>query len=87
MKKFSILALVLVLTATLFTGCRRRNNTPATTLPVTEPVTSTPTVMPTVPATDDTVGTEGTNRPSDVTGNTTETSGAATDASTVTEKP
>lgn len=40
MKKYSIFALALVLTATLFTGCRNRNNKPGST--------STPTQMPTV---------------------------------------
>lgn len=43
MKKFSILALALVLTAAVFTGCRNRN-TPANTTPST-------TVAPTTHAT------------------------------------
>lgn len=40
MKKYTILALTLVLTATLFTGCRNRNNG--------NTATSNPTIMPTV---------------------------------------
>lgn len=44
MKKYSIIALTLVLTMALFTGCRARNN--QTTVPSTH-VTTAPTVMPT----------------------------------------
>lgn len=40
MKKYTILALILVLTASLFTGCRNKDGNPGDT--------STPTAMPTV---------------------------------------
>ena len=46
MKKFSILALALVLTAALFTGCGCRNNVAPTPVPTTMPTTQ-PTVAPT----------------------------------------
>ena len=49
MKKYSMLVLVLVLTATVFTGCRRnrQDNTSAPTVMPTTAVTTTPTQMPT----------------------------------------
>lgn len=47
MKKFSILALVLVLTLSVLTGCRK-TDTNATTTPST---TTMPTSLPTVPPT------------------------------------
>ena len=52
MKKYSLLILVLVLTALLITGCRRKNTLPTTpsTMPTTMP-TTTPTTAPTVPTT------------------------------------
>lgn len=46
MKKYSILILVLLLTAALFTGCGCRNSRPAATTPTTlptNPVTTAPT--------------------------------------------
>ena len=49
MKKYSILALVLVLTAALFAGCRGRNQTGDTMAPTTGTVA--PTVYPTTEAT------------------------------------
>ena len=67
MKKYTILALTLVLTATMFTGCRRRNpdathptivptmpmpTTEPTTVPATEPTTTTPATAPSTDPTD-----------------------------------
>ena len=69
MKKYSILALALVLCVTGLTGCRRKMNvadgtiptTAATTAPTTHPTTA-PTTMPTtVPATTETHSTTGTD--------------------------
>ena len=66
MKKYSILALALVLCATCLTGCRRKMNvadgtipttaatTAATTHPTTMPTTAPTTVPTTVPATTET---------------------------------
>lgn len=66
MKKYSILAVVLVLTVTVFTGCGRRR--PAETVPPMESIL--PTVMPTelpttVPTTE-----AATERATEATGNT-----------------
>lgn len=58
MKKFSTLALALVLTAALFTGCGCRNNAAPTTVPTTVPATqpsTAPTHATTVPTTEHTV--------------------------------
>lgn len=64
MKKYSILILVLVLTAALFTGCGCRNSRPAaTTVPTsrpTTPVTSEPTHAATEATHAPTTATEGT---------------------------
>lgn len=49
MKKNIAIALALVLTATLFTGCRRRNDSGQDTMP-----TILPTVMPTIAPTTET---------------------------------
>lgn len=65
MKKYSILILVLALTATLFTGCGCRNSRPMNTVPTTLPTTtatSAPTQATTHPTTEAT--TEGTVMPS-----------------------
>jgi len=48
MKKYTILFLVLVLTAAIFTACGCRNTQPMNTTPTTMPV---PTMMPTTEAT------------------------------------
>ena len=50
MKKFCMIALSLVLTASLFTGCRDRNQPMETTRPTTAPTTHATTV-PTTEAT------------------------------------
>lgn len=50
MKKISVLACVLVLTATLFTACRGKNKPMETTKPTTAPTTQA-TTMPTTEAT------------------------------------
>ena len=47
MKKITILALVLVLTVSVMTGCRRADNTVTTTPSTTTMPTSRPTVPPT----------------------------------------
>ena len=64
MKKYCILALTIVLTAALFTGCgcTNRNSgmtTPTTMLPTTE-MTTVPTTVPTQPSTEPS-GTNGTD--------------------------
>ena len=81
MKKYAILALTLVLAATMFTGCRRRNTdtTSEPTLLPTVPMTdgrTDPSTMDTTPETTPTV-----TRPTDngPTGAATDTTGAATD--------
>ena len=51
MKKISILALALVLTAALFTGCGCRNNKPMNTVPTSRPATVPTTEATTVPTT------------------------------------
>lgn len=56
MKKYTILALVLVLSASLFAGCRDRNNVNNTTRPETS-VTTTPTAATTRPTTQPTTET------------------------------
>ena len=57
MKKASLMALILVLTATLFAGCRNTGNTATGTNPTTKPMTTTTTVaelpLPTKPGTTD----------------------------------
>lgn len=62
MKKYTILALALVLSMGLFTGCRSRKNdmTPTsmpTVMPTTE-MTTAPTTMPTQPTTAPTTATQ-----------------------------
>lgn len=64
MKKYGILFTVLVLTATLLTGCRRPNTEPTelpptvgpTVMPTTVPTTVPPTVAPTTEAPMNTTG-------------------------------
>lgn len=59
MKKYIAIALTLVLTATVFSGCRRQMDTTATTAPTIKPTvelptresTETPTAGPTEPST------------------------------------
>lgn len=75
MKKFGILALVLVLGLTVLTGCRKADNTvttvPSTTVmpttkPTVPPTTTPPTTMPSVttePGMDILPGTEDTVNP------------------------
>ena len=57
MKKASILALILVLTATLFAGCGNNGKNPTSTNPTTKPMTTNTTVaelpLPTKPGTTD----------------------------------
>lgn len=64
MKKYSILILVLVLTAVLLIGCGCRNNKPMNTVPTTVPTTETtrPTTEATTEMTTEaTIGTEQTD--------------------------
>ena len=53
MKRYALFALVLVLSCTLFTGCRRKEPNTGMTTPTTMPTTQTthPTTEPTVPMT------------------------------------
>lgn len=51
MKRYSILALALVLSCTLFTGCRRGNGNMATIPPTTQAATQAPTTPATMPST------------------------------------
>lgn len=51
MKRYSILALALVLGCTIFTGCRRGNGNMDTVSPTNDATIETPTLMPTTPAT------------------------------------
>lgn len=51
MKRYSILALALVLGCTVFTGCRRNNGKMETVPPTMPPVTAAPTERMTEPAT------------------------------------
>ena len=65
MKKISILALAMVLTAVLFAGCRGRNHAVTPTVPANTPVTH-PTTAPTTEATHpSTQATENTVHPSE----------------------
>ena len=65
MKKYIVIALTLVLTAALFAGCRRMDNTGNTSAPTVMPTielptresTETPTAGPTEPSTMPTVAT------------------------------
>lgn len=61
MKKISILALTLVLTAALFAGCRNRNQPMEPSKPSTTPTTqetTVPTTAPTQPTVTDTMPSE-----------------------------
>ena len=61
MKKYSVLLLVAVFAAVLFTGCGCRNSKPAETSMPTVPTTSVPTTQATEPSTADTMpGTDAT---------------------------
>lgn len=92
MKKISILALALVLTMAMLTGCGCRNSKPANTVPTVQPTmrptteaTTAPTSAPaTQPGTDATIedgngplGTDMTNATAGADGNTNDTTGAA----------
>lgn len=88
MKKFSILALTLVLTAALFVGCGCTNRNAGSTVPTTVPTTMptiAPTEAPTVPTTRDTQPStretydNGNGLPEDPTIGTTNAAGEATD--------
>ena len=89
MKKYTVLFLVLVLSAVIFTGCGCRNSQPMnTTAPTTMPTTA-PTTMPTTAPTDATVKTAPTVDETIEDGNgplpTNATAGADGDTSTATE--
>ena len=63
MKRYTIIALIFVLTAAVLTGCMgRTDNQGATTVPTLLPTTEAPTTMPTVastlPSTESTMHTE-----------------------------
>lgn len=51
MKKYSILALALVLGCSLLTGCRRGGSNMNTVPPTTQAATQAPTILPTMPTT------------------------------------
>lgn len=71
MKRYVLLALVLVVTCFLFTGCRRRDPNAGMTVPATQATrpTTEPTVPmttePTVPATTEAATRDETERPTD----------------------
>ena len=89
MKKYTLLFLVLVLTAVVFTGCGCRSSQPMnTTVPTTMPTTA-PTTMPTTAPTEATVQTAPTTQETIEDGNgplpTNATAGADGNTSTATE--
>ena len=89
MKKYTMLFLVLVLSAVIFTGCGCRNSQPMnTTVPTTMPTTA-PTTAPTTPSTEATIMTVPTVEETIEDGNgplpTNATAGADGDTSNATE--
>jgi hypothetical protein len=62
MKKYSAIALMIVLTVSLLAGCRKKQNVPQdTTKAPTPTATTSPTIMPTTPDTNTTGNTDATD--------------------------